>query len=35
MKLDRAELRAQQSHPAEKMPYESPLKARSGATDPV
>jgi carbon-monoxide dehydrogenase large subunit len=31
MKLDRGELRARNLIPPEKMPYESPLKARSGA----
>ena len=31
MKLDRAELRARNLIPPEMMPYESPLKARSGA----
>lgn len=30
--LDRAEIRARNLIPAEKMPYEKPLKARSGAT---
>lgn len=30
--LDRAEVRARNLIPAEKMPYEKPLKARSGAT---
>ena len=35
LKLDRAEVRRRNLIPAEKMPYQKPLKARSGVDHPV